>query len=78
MIFLSHKTWFTAPVAAMNSASAVDCATNFLFLDDHENIPEPRLKQWPEVLLTSSADPTQSLFENPSNLKLGHFSHVTP
>jgi hypothetical protein len=54
----------------MNSVSAVDYATIPCFFKHHEKTPEPRPKQYYEVLLMSSIDPTQSLFENLYSLKL--------
>jgi len=74
----NHKTWFAAAVAAMNSASAVDYATISCFFVHHENILEPMLKQYLEVLFMSSTDPAQSLSENPYNLNSWHFSNLTP
>jgi hypothetical protein len=62
----------------MNSASAVDCATISYFFEHHEKTPEPRLKQYPEVLFISSMEPAQSLSENPCSLKLWHLSYFTP
>jgi hypothetical protein len=41
--------------------STVDCSTISCFLDDHENIVDPRLNQNPEVLFMSSMNPPQSL-----------------
>jgi hypothetical protein len=51
----------------MNSASTVNCAIISCFLDDHENIIDPRLKRNPEVLFMSSMNPPQSLLEKPCN-----------
>jgi len=62
----------------MNFASVVDCATISCFLDDHENIVDPRLKQNPEVLFMSSMNPPQSLSEKPCNLNSWHFKNLTP
>jgi len=44
-------------VVAINSASAVDCATISCFFEHQEKTPVPRLKQYPEVLLISSREP---------------------
>ncbi|KAG6526763.1 hypothetical protein ZIOFF_016764 [Zingiber officinale] len=45
-----------------------DCATLCCFLDTHENIAEPKEKQYPEVLFMSSKDPPRSLSQYPTRL----------
>ncbi|KAM6547903.1 hypothetical protein CsatB_030012 [Cannabis sativa] len=60
-ILLSHIAWLVVIAAAIYSASADDCATVACFFDAHENIPDPSVKAYPDVLFMSSMDPAQSL-----------------
>jgi len=53
----SHRTWLTTAIATINSTFVVDCATISCFLEHHEKIPKPRLKQYPELLFISSKEP---------------------
>ena len=64
-IFLNHKTWFTTDVATINLTLAINLAIFSYFLETHENTPEPSVKQYHEVIFTSSIDPSQSLSEKP-------------
>ena len=60
--FFNHNTtWLTTAKVAINSSFAVNFATISCFLEHHEKMPEPRLKQYPEVLSIFSKEPPQSI-----------------
>jgi len=52
--FFNHKTWLTAAVTTINSVSVIDWTTVSYFLEHHEKVPEPILKQYSEVLFILS------------------------
>lgn len=54
---LNHLAWEVASAILTNLDSAVERATMFCLIEAQENTSEPRLKAYPEVLLTSSSLP---------------------
>ena len=77
-IFSNHKTWLSKAVATTNSASAVDCATISCSFELHEKTPDPKLKQYPEVLFISSIEPPQSQSDKPVSLNSSVHLHLMP
>ncbi|CAL9012707.1 unnamed protein product, partial [Prunus brigantina] len=57
---LSHLACEVAYAALTYSASTLDKATVFCLIEAQENMPEPNVKAYPEVLLILSSLPAQS------------------
>ncbi|BBN69090.1 Reticulan like protein B13 [Prunus dulcis] len=77
----AEREWFVfvGTVSALTySASAVDRATVFCLMEAQENMPEPSVKAYPEVLLISSSLPAQSLSQYPIRVAVFPFANSIP